>query len=330
MPDDTRFHPTSPAQAAATERGAVADPERLDDATFVIPMATGIPFVPSTLCYVLVDDVGAAHVIDPGVDKAANLDRLDDELRARGIDRVASVTATHMHPDHLGLAPAVRERYGAPLVFGRIEAGAGSASWRIGDGRVRALDAWCVPESERAALLAIPATLEPTNGLRVDVLLDDGDELPIPGRRVVAMHTPGHTPGHLCFVEADAGRILTGDHVLPHINPGLGLGDPFAGNPVDEALDALDEVAELGDFEALPGHGYRFAGLADRCATIAEHHRARTRQMGDAIDAHPGASVWDLAAAGSWTAGWDGLHGFHRLTALAQTDMHVRRARARG
>src|ERR671919_278705 len=51
--------------------------------------------------------------------------------------------------------------------------------------------------------------------------LADGDRPELPGWRLRALHTPGHTPGHLCFVEERTGVVLTGDHVLPTISPNI-------------------------------------------------------------------------------------------------------------
>lgn len=42
-------------------------------------------------------------------------------------------------------------------------------------------------------------------------LLNDGDEIDLGGRRVQVLHTPGHSPGHLCFYEPDRGWLFTGD-----------------------------------------------------------------------------------------------------------------------
>ncbi|GGA55356.1 hypothetical protein GCM10011490_01540 [Pseudoclavibacter endophyticus] len=371
MTVDVAPRPTSSAQAEATRAGFVAAPERIDGDTFVVPMPTGIPFVVSTLCYVLRDRTGAAHVIDPGVNAPDNLDLLFRELRAHGIDRVATVTATHLHPDHVGLAPLVREQTGARLCLGRIEGDSVDAPWRERAGRVAALDAWGVPGDRRDDLLAIPESKAGARGADADLLLDDGDELPVVGRSVRALVTPGHTPGHLCFVESEANRVFTGDHVLPHINPGLGLGHPFDGNATSVGIAALEAIAALdatgprarsgvtvdepdreryldrdrqdapigGDrarladrdrpLEALPGHGYRFVGLRSRALAIAAHHRARTAEVAAVLERDPDASVWDTASRVQWTAGWDGLSGFHRLSALAQTAQHVDRARAR-
>lgn len=345
MTVDAAFRPTSAAQAEATRAGAVAAPEDLDANTFVVPMPTGIPFVVSTLCYVLRDSTGAAHIIDPGIDDSGNLDFLLGELRARGIDRIASVTATHMHADHLGLARLVRERTGAKLCFGRVESHAGESTWRNLDGRVPALDEWGVPEDRRGEILEIGDAAGLTGALDPDLVLDDGDELPVPGRRVTAMVTPGHTPGHLCFAERDAQRIFTGDHVLPHINPGLGLGHPFDGNAMTIGIEALEAIAALdasGDasdagqasrvgagrmLEALPGHGYRFVGLGSRALAIVAHHRTRSAEVAAVLDRAPDSTVWEVASQVRWTAGWDGLGGFHRLSALAQTALHVDRVR---
>lgn len=309
--------------AGAEATGDIERPEAIDARTFVIPVPTGIALVPSTLCYVLLDGRGEAHVIDPGVATPDNLELLCGELQSRGVERVASITATHMHHDHLGLGAALRERTGASLVLGRIEASATQPPWRNGAGRARALETWGVPIEERGELEAIADAENVAEGLAPDELLDDGDVLEISGRRIRAVLTPGHTPGHLCFFDDDEGRVFTGDHVLPTINPGLGLGHPYSGNPLAVGLAALDAVEHYADREALPGHGRPFAGLGERARRIAAHHRRRADEVRAALDRRPGASVYDVAATIRWTAGWGQLRGFHRLSALAQIAMHV-------
>ncbi|PNR93574.1 MBL fold metallo-hydrolase [Petrotoga sp. 9PWA.NaAc.5.4] len=43
--------------------------------------------------------------------------------------------------------------------------------------------------------------------------LKDGDEINIGGRCIQVLHTPGHSPGHMCFWEEDHGYLFTGDLV---------------------------------------------------------------------------------------------------------------------
>ncbi len=63
-----------------------------------------------------------------------------------------------------------------------------------------------------------------------DRLVSNGDRVPVPGRDVRAMWTPGRTPGHLCLHDAAAGILLTGDHLLPRISPNIGVhGGPGPG-----------------------------------------------------------------------------------------------------
>jgi hypothetical protein len=44
-------------------------------------------------------------------------------------------------------------------------------------------------------------------------LLHDGDTIDVGGRTVTVLHTPGHSPGHMCFWEAETGYLFTGDLV---------------------------------------------------------------------------------------------------------------------
>src|SRR5438477_6767561 len=50
-----------------------------------------------------------------------------------------------------------------------------------------------------------------------------GGPIELRSRTLTAIHTPGHTRGHLVFFDADAGLMFTGDHVLPHITPSIGF-----------------------------------------------------------------------------------------------------------
>ena len=162
-------------------------------------------------------------------------------------------------------------------------------------------------------------------GLAADVVLEHGDLLPIGGRRVRVIHTPGHTAGSICLHDEDADLLMTGDHVLPIVNPGLGLGGFLPGDdPLGLALDSYARVAQYDDAEVLPGHGARFHGVATRATQIAERHRRRSAEIGALAGADPAASVWQIASRVNWTGGWDALAGFLRLSALSQTEMHLR------
>ena len=45
----------------------------------------------------------------------------------------------------------------------------------------------------------------------------------LPGRTLRAIHTPGHTTGHVVFHDEAARLLFAGDHVLPHITPSIGF-----------------------------------------------------------------------------------------------------------
>ncbi|MFF2052514.1 MBL fold metallo-hydrolase [Leifsonia sp. NPDC058194] len=284
-----------------------------------IPMpGGGLPF---SLCYLLEDAEGRIHVIDPGSPGPLAVALIDGALHAIGkrLGDVSSILVTHLHSDHAGAAAALRAATGAPVLMHERERDALAESHGAAGLETTTLDDWGVPADRRAELLALPAL--PVDGVAApDAVLTDGQLLDIPGRRVRALWTPGHTAGHLCFDDEDRGVLFTGDHILPTVNPGLGLGGP-ATDPIGDYLTALRRVAAL-DREALPGHEGPFPTLAERCAELAEHHLRRARQVQATLRLRPGASVWEVAATLTWTGGWEALAGFTLASALAQTAMH--------
>lgn len=284
------------------------------------------PGLPFSLCYLVEDDRGGVHVVDPGSPGEKAAAALDAALAAIGRrpSDVVSIVATHLHADHAGGAARLRECSGAPVLMHEREA---EAIARLADG-APALDlaAWGVPAERRPELLAAAATPPGAGIAAPTATLTDGDLLDIPGRRLRVLATPGHTAGSICLDDEADGLLFTGDTVLPTVNSGIGLGGPIGGStgggdPIADYLGSLRIVAAL-DREALPGHERPFATLRERCAELERHHLSRRDEVAAQVREHPDATVWEVASALTWTGGWEALAGFALLSALAQTSLH--------
>lgn len=318
--------PTSEAQFAASEAWTTPALERVRDGLWVVGLPLDEPgVVQSTLTYLVEDSGGAVHAIDPGMDVPGNWDLLGAALAATGhsFDDVASATSTHLHPDHVGLSDRLHAASGATIVMHRIDAealdGAAMAEFRAEN--VAKLAEWGVPADRAAAIAALPQHEMPRP--QVGATLEDRQLLDIPGRTIEVLLTPGHTSGHATLRDETDGVMFTGDHILPTVFPGLGLGGRTASNPVGDYFAALDRVAAFDDYEALPGHGYRFTGLAGRCAEIREHSMVRSRQVAEVLATTTDPTIWEIASRISWTAGFENLPDRFLQLALAQTAMHV-------
>jgi glyoxylase-like metal-dependent hydrolase (beta-lactamase superfamily II) len=283
--------------------------------------------IPYSLCYLIEDARGSLHLIDPGWLSAENWESLGRACAASGhrVDDIASVVVTHLHPDHIGMADRVRTATGAAVVLHEreqvaLDEMAGRAPAESPEHR---FDEWGVPAA-RLAELDVTAGRPPMDVPNpADVLVTDGALLDIPGRTIRVVLTPGHTPGHICLVDAEDGLVFTGDHVLPTIHPGVGLGGETATNPIADYLESLDRIALFDEHEVCPGHEYVFRGLAARCVTTAEHHLRRSREVAEHLRIDGDPTVWQVASELTWTAGWANLKGFYLLSALAQTAMHL-------
>jgi glyoxylase-like metal-dependent hydrolase (beta-lactamase superfamily II) len=318
---------TSRAQQRAWDEGTVPPAEQLRPDTWAIPVPMPNPHIPYVLCYVLADDVGDVHLIDPGWATKEAWEGLLGGLDAIGAspDAVRTVTVTHAHKDHIGLSKRLRNEVGATLILGDVETD--SLTYMSSpiplDLRRAPIERWGVPADHRAELEELGASARLDDKVAVDMRIADRAVLPIPGREVRVLLTPGHTHGHLCFAD-DANQLLfTGDHVLPTMNPGVGLGGPGDDNPLLRYHRSLDLVGEFDGFEACPGHGYRFRGLDVRRVEIRGHIDRRADEVAEVLGRSPQASVWDIARTLSWSEGWNNLKGFRLKSALNQTEIYI-------
>ncbi|MER7278560.1 MBL fold metallo-hydrolase [Dactylosporangium sp. NPDC000244] len=321
---------TGTDQHEAWRRRVMPPIERVRPGVWSVPVPIPNSPLRYTLSYLFLDDAGVL-LVDPGWDSDAGRAAITAGLGAAGasLEDVIGVVVTHVHPDHHGMSGWLRERTGAWIGMHPAEAATLPArSWRD-RGRSPATDRdWLLrhgaPESEVDELVMPEERVEELMGMaEPDRAIEDGDLLPLARHELRAIWTPGHTPGHLCLHEAGAGVLLTGDHLLPRISPNIGVHAITDGNPLGAYLDSLELVAKFGTDEALPAHEYRFRGLDARAADLVRHHDERGAEIMRAIDTLGSPTGWAIAAAITWSRGWDALQGMLRRLALAETLAHL-------
>lgn len=299
--------------------------EIVTDRVWRIGLPLDVASIASSNCYVLVDDAGDAHVIDSGLDSARHWELFAQGLQLIGVDitSVRTVVGTHLHRDHIGMAARIRVASGAAVVVHEIEARhlrltpPTRADLRAG------LERQGVPVDQLDTYLTDEIGDGIARGVPVTAAVEDGDVLEFPGLRLEIIHTPGHTAGHICIRVAERRVLLTGDHLLPVINPGLGLGGPHEGDVLAEYVRGLERVARFSDHLVLPGHGRPFRGAAERCDRIRVHHARRTREIAEVIAESAAFTVWEVANRISWRSLWRDLTPVLQNSALRQTEIHL-------
>jgi ribonuclease/clavin/mitogillin len=224
----------------------------------MIPLrCDGLPPSTHTNAYVVGED--PAYLLDPGATDAGKQDALFASLEGR---RLAGVVLTHHHPDHIGSAAVVAERYGVPI-------------------------------------FAHPLTAQALRG-RIDVnrFLGDGACLDLgetpDGRsrwRLQAIHTPGHAPGHLVFWDAYYRLLFAGDMVS--MLSSVLIPPPPEGD-LAAYLDSLRRMQTLPARLLLPAHGSPSARPAFVLERALAHRREREEQLLQALTSEP-RTVADLA-----------------------------------
>lgn len=326
---------TGHAQIEAWARKELPPVEEVRPGLWSIPVP--IPGNPLRylLAYAFATPDGVA-LIDTGWSADVAWDALVNGLHATGHDiaDITHVAITHLHPDHFGLVPRLLEKVDPQLIIHRNDAkhlkhltNAESASMDAVD--LRDLETLGMP-LEGFLDAELPEFIRLPKDRRADVELEHDTALDIPGWNLRAVWTPGHTGGHLCFVDDDAGVIVTGDHLLPRISPNIGTNPVSPSNPLADYLVSLANTEHLGDLEALPAHEYRFRGVATRAHDLLSHHEDRLREILESISAHPESTAWEITQRVSWSRPFAELNPMLAMMAVRETHAHLVVLRERG
>jgi glyoxylase-like metal-dependent hydrolase (beta-lactamase superfamily II) len=199
---------------------------------------------------------------------------------------IVRVLCTHTHPDHVGLARMLCDRFGAPLwmtlgeyAMGRIlsvqmpgaDPDAGYRHYK----RHGMTDGPQLEALSQRVRKHFPG-LVPSMPLSFRRIVD-GEDIAIGGRRWRVIVGTGHSPEHAALHSPSDALLLSGDMVLPRISTNVSVFDlePEA-NSLTWYLSSLSRFEPCAaDTLVLPSHGRPFRGLHRRIEQLREHHDER-------------------------------------------------------
>lgn len=179
-------------------------------------------------CSVLWCDVTRrAAVVDPGGD----LDQIEQVITQEGLT-LERILLTHAHVDHAGATAELARRTGVPI-----------------EGPHQADKYWidAIAEHGKRYQFEFAEAFEPTRWLQ------QGDVVTVGNESLEVRHCPGHTPGHVVFINHGARLALVGDVLF---QGSIGRSD-FPGGDHDTLISSIrNNLFPLGDdIRFVPGHG---------------------------------------------------------------------------
>jgi hydroxyacylglutathione hydrolase len=163
-------------------------------------------------------------IVDPGADPG----RIFLDISRLSLKPVL-ILNTHGHLDHTGANKDMKERFAAPLL-------------------IHAADRGLLDSAEQDELRFL---LGAKDSPAADGFLEDGQVLPLGRDSLRVLHTPGHTPGSVCFLGDHF--LLSGDTLFFE---GVGRTDLPGGSARQLEASIRTKILTLDDsLTVLPGHG---------------------------------------------------------------------------
>lgn len=199
--------------------------------------------------------------------------------------RITKIIVTHYHPDHIGLAGWLCDRFNAPLLTSQtsylgclnisLDPGAFEAQHYYDFYRRHGMsqETAALVATQGHGYLSMVAPLPPTFRRLVA-----GDQLVLAGRSFDVLSGDGHAPEQIMLYSKQDGLLLAADQVIAKISPNISVwaAEPD-GDPLGLYLRSLGALQRdlPADTLVLSGHRLPFYGLHERCRELIEHHRER-------------------------------------------------------
>lgn len=264
--------------------------DNLPEAGSSIAVANGIRWLrmplPMALDHInlyLLEDTEGWWIVDTGMKwgeiKTYWNKIFDNELNDKP---VIGLLITHMHPDHVGQAGWICEKFAIKMhmTFGEYytartlsKVNADDLDWSVQQyyQRVGFSEDYFTQMKEnfqgyKAVTEPIPSSFQ---------RIKEGSELIIGGRKWVVVVGRGHSPEHACFYCEELGVLISGDQVIPKITSNISVmpSEPDE-NPLFYWFESLQRFKQFPETTlVLPAHNTPFTGLHTRLDYLIEHHQ---------------------------------------------------------
>jgi glyoxylase-like metal-dependent hydrolase (beta-lactamase superfamily II) len=257
-----------------------------------------LPYALDHINLYLFEEADGWTLFDTGIGDDASKALWEEVLANRlGGRPIVRVVVSHYHPDHVGLAGWLHERFGMPLHMAQAEYLFSTFQKQPRDAAAHAayaafyrqcgLDETAVEQVLGRGL----GYLSRTTGLPPSFeRLMAGDTLRMGGRDWRVLTGGGHSPEQVMLYDEAGCLFLSADQVLAHITPNVSV---FTVQPNADPLTLfLRSLAELRaqvpeDALVLPSHRLPFRGLHARLTQLEEHHAHRCALILEACAAQP-------------------------------------------
>lgn len=213
------------------------------------------------------------------IDTGLGISNIYEEV-ARLTDKPVTAIATHIHWDHIGGHKYFPDFYAHGEEVEWLKGGFPLSMETI---KAMVVDRCDLPEGFEIDAYEVFQG-EPTK------VVTDHEVIDLGGRQIEVLHTPGHSPGHLCFWEKEKGYLFTGDLVYKDI-----LLAYYPSTDPEAYLASLEKIAELPVKRVFPAHH-----TLDIQPEILIRMRDTFRNLKAEGKLHHGSGTFDYGDWGVW------------------------------
>lgn len=248
-----------------------------------------LPFQLNHINLWVLEDGDGWTLVDTGINRDETKDAWEGLFKGPLSGRpVKRIIVTHFHPDHMGLAGWLTEKFDVQMWATETEWGTASRLYKdTGPEHVERARFFYHAAGFDDALMEEVDKRQNPYPRRVSTIPDsyrkisDGEIIDIGGRNWQVIVGTGHSPEHACLYCSDPNVLISGDQILPKITPNVSVFPQFPErNPLELFISSLDNFRGLDpDTLVLPSHNWPFRGLIERLDQLAHHHDERLDEV---------------------------------------------------
>ncbi len=274
-------------------------------------------------------------LIDTGFNMKESFVGLMAGLNELGADmEKTDIFITHLHSDHAGLVPKVASR-SSRVYMNRIDF---EIYRQFKDpAYLKRIDesflSFGFPDKELQENKKINPAMIYLADRDIDFeIIENGHRIDTGSRRLECIHTPGHTPGHMCLYDSEKKYLFTGDHILFGISPNI-TSWPGVPDSLGAYLQSLENISRLEIERTFTAHREIEGDVYRRIDELKSHHHERLDEALSIVERRKTATVYEVASEMTWSIrakDWNDFPVAQKWFAVGEAHSHLEHLHAKG